>query len=267
VASLLAETGVAVVAVSTVEGAIYNPAGLDVDRLLALRREHGDTFVHRYPEAEAIEKEQLLGLEVDLLVPCARVWSVHRDNVGAVRAWLVVAGANAPVTPAAEEVLARKGIVYIPGFVANCGGILSSRMNGLGFDDDDVRQVVESKYAARVARLLDLSERLGVGFPALARAVAWRNVREMDVAIEGWSPKERMQRLIRRLGEVGFRGVWERVAGDLYASGRFRSRWTRSAALSRFVRRSIGGWEIDPAFLREAIETRGVEGGKAWNLL
>jgi glutamate dehydrogenase (NAD(P)+) len=131
-AQLLARDGARIVAVSTKKGAIYNPAGLDVDRLAKIGAEWGSQMVDHYTEAERIPKEQLLEIPVDLLSPCARHDSIHAANAASIRCRAVSAGANNPVTPEAIQKLFDREILYVPDFVSNCGGVLGGTMEFAG---------------------------------------------------------------------------------------------------------------------------------------
>ncbi|MHA1209505.1 MAG: Glu/Leu/Phe/Val family dehydrogenase [Candidatus Freyarchaeota archaeon] len=119
------KNGAKLVAVSTVLGAIYNPDGLDVSKLLQLKKEHGDRVVLEYSDAERIPKEELFTLPVDTLVPGARPDVINSQNADNIRAKLICPGANIPVTPEAEKILLRKGVVSVPDFIANGGGVLT----------------------------------------------------------------------------------------------------------------------------------------------
>jgi glutamate dehydrogenase/leucine dehydrogenase len=68
----------------------------------------------------------LLALDVDVLLPCAREDVVTAANAGAVRAALIVEGANGPTTPDAEAILSEKGVVVVPDILANAGGVIAS---------------------------------------------------------------------------------------------------------------------------------------------
>jgi glutamate dehydrogenase (NAD(P)+) len=131
-AQILAGRGARIVAVSTTRGALYNPAGLDVDRLARLSAESGSHVVDRYREADRIPREELLQLPVDLLSPCARHNSIHSQNVGAIRCRVISAGANNPVSAEAARLLFDRGIFYVPDFVSNCGGVLGGTMEFAG---------------------------------------------------------------------------------------------------------------------------------------
>ncbi|HUP47357.1 MAG TPA: Glu/Leu/Phe/Val dehydrogenase dimerization domain-containing protein [Thermoanaerobaculia bacterium] len=120
----LRELGAKVVAVSDVTGAIHSPGGLDVDALRAIVA--AKRPVTAFEAAKRISNEELLRLDVDILVPAALENAIHADNAAAVRARLIVEGANAPVTPAADEVLESRGIVVVPDILANAGGVTVS---------------------------------------------------------------------------------------------------------------------------------------------
>jgi glutamate dehydrogenase (NAD(P)+) len=117
-----ARAGARIIGVSTVHGLLADPAGLDVEELLALRDAHGDHFVEHGP-VSVRPKEDLFALECDVLVPGARphvITTALAERGG----WAVVApGANVPYAPGALETLAARGIVALPDFVSNSGGV------------------------------------------------------------------------------------------------------------------------------------------------
>jgi len=116
--------GARVTAVSDVRGAIRNDAGLHVPALV----EHvsaGGTL-DDFPDAEPLPRDELLTLDVDILVPAALEGAITMANAGEVRAKLVGEGANGPVTPAAAEILADRGVVMIPDILCNAGGVTVS---------------------------------------------------------------------------------------------------------------------------------------------
>jgi glutamate dehydrogenase (NAD(P)+) len=115
-------SGARVVAVSTIEGALVDPAGLDVDGLLALRARHGDAFVNHGP-VPVRPREELFAVECDVLVPGARPFVITPASAGGLRCAAVVPAANIPYAPGATEALAARGILALPDFVSNAGGI------------------------------------------------------------------------------------------------------------------------------------------------
>lgn len=123
-ARFLSEAGVRVVAVSDQYGAVLNEAGLDLDALDAHVRDGGT--VVGFPLADPLDNEQLLELEVDALLPCAIEGVITQDNARQIRARTVIEGANGPTTPAADRILAERGVVVVPDILANAGGVIVS---------------------------------------------------------------------------------------------------------------------------------------------
>ena len=114
--------GARVVGVSTVEGSIADPDGLDVEALLELRAQHGDALV-RHATMPLRPREDVFALECDVVVPGARPDSVTPNIVAGLRCAVVSPGANAPYGPGALGALHARGIVALPDFVANSGGV------------------------------------------------------------------------------------------------------------------------------------------------
>jgi glutamate dehydrogenase (NAD(P)+) len=121
-ALVCARAGARVVAISTIEGALVDPAGLDVDELLELRTRHGNAFVH-HARVPAHPREALFAVECDVLVPGARPHVITPESVTELRCAAVVPVANVPYAPGATEALAAHGILALPDFVTNAGGI------------------------------------------------------------------------------------------------------------------------------------------------
>jgi glutamate dehydrogenase (NAD(P)+) len=117
-----ATAGARVVAVSTIQGALVDPAGLDVDELLALRERHGDLLVDHAP-VPARPREALFAVECDVLVPGARPHVIAPESAAELRCAAVVPAANVPYAPGATDALAARGILALPDFVTNAGGI------------------------------------------------------------------------------------------------------------------------------------------------
>jgi glutamate dehydrogenase (NAD(P)+) len=166
-AALLARAGARVVAVSTSRGGLHDPEGLDVAQLRAAATEDGSGFVERFT-ARRIAASDVPTLPLDYLCPCAVGETLHEGNADDVAARAVVPGANVPCTPAAERRLAERGIVCVPDFLANCGGVLGGTMEFAGVGDGGIHAFVEGEIAPRIGRVLDLAAARRV----LPRAVA-----------------------------------------------------------------------------------------------
>ncbi|MFD0011231.1 Glu/Leu/Phe/Val dehydrogenase dimerization domain-containing protein [[Kitasatospora] papulosa] len=119
-ARFLADAGLSIVAVADVKGTIANPAGLDVEALLAARDAHGavDRGALRAEDQE-LPGDAWLGTDAEILVPAAVSYAVDAVNQAAIRARWVVEAANMPVLPEAEALLVGRGITVLPDVVVN----------------------------------------------------------------------------------------------------------------------------------------------------
>ena len=121
----LARYGVKVIAVSDVQGGLYNAAGLDVLALENYVAQNGS--LGGFPGAEPIANEQLLLLPCDILVPAALERQITAANAGRVRCRILAEAANGPTTPDADEILnQRPEIFIIPDVLCNAGGVVVS---------------------------------------------------------------------------------------------------------------------------------------------
>ena len=121
---MASQYGCKVVGVSDMYGAIYNPRGLDIERVLQTLRETGT--VTEYADAQRLSNEELLVAECDILIPAALENQITYDNAGNIQASLIVEGANGPTTPEADEILQRRGVFIVPDILANAGGVTVS---------------------------------------------------------------------------------------------------------------------------------------------
>jgi glutamate dehydrogenase (NAD(P)+) len=121
----LVERGAILVGVGVSDSAIYAEGGVDVDELLAHRREAGT--LHGYPGATDLPSPQaILEQPCDVLVPAAIEHQITKENAGRVRAALVAEGANGPVDPDGDRILCEAGKVVLPDLYANAGGVVVS---------------------------------------------------------------------------------------------------------------------------------------------
>ncbi len=124
-ARLFSRAGARVVGISDVNGGIYDPAGLDVEKALNCKRREG-CFVKEELGAEEITNRELLELECDLLVPAAIESQITADNAPRLRCRMIVEGANAPTTAEADTIISERGIYLVPDILANAGGVVVS---------------------------------------------------------------------------------------------------------------------------------------------
>lgn len=179
-ARFLARAGVRVVAVSDAVGVVSNPAGLDVEALLAGRDEFGqlDRATLR-PEDATAPRSTWLDHECDVLVPAAISYVIGPDEAPRVRARWVVEGANVPVTAPAEALLEDRGVRVVPDFVANSS--TNSWWWWVLFGDvaptiDDSYALIREVMRDLVTRMLERSAHAGCSLRAAAVGIAEENL-------------------------------------------------------------------------------------------
>jgi glutamate dehydrogenase (NAD(P)+) len=160
-AKAMHDAGARVVAVSTIEGALVDPDGLDVPLLLGLRREHGDRLVHE-AGLDVQPREALFGVECDVLVPGARPDVITAGSASTLRASAIVPAANIPYADGAVEALHEAGILALPDFVSNAGGVhLYEAPPCKGDDPEACLDAVEQLVAETATRVLDAAQAAG----------------------------------------------------------------------------------------------------------
>jgi glutamate dehydrogenase (NAD(P)+) len=121
---LLSEAGARVVAITDVHGGVARADGLDVPFLQRHLGEHGT--IAGAPGTRPIENDELFGLDVDVLVLAALEGQITAANADTVRARILAEAANGPVTPDADPILRRNGVVTLPDILCNAGGVIVS---------------------------------------------------------------------------------------------------------------------------------------------
>lgn len=123
-AKLMSQAGFKIVSIIEWDGAVYNPNGLDIEKLFAHRHETGS--IREFPEGEDIDREEALFLNCDVLLPAAKENVITSHNADKVRAKILCEGANGPTTAVADAILAEKKVFVIPDILANAGGVTVS---------------------------------------------------------------------------------------------------------------------------------------------
>ncbi len=115
------DRGYTVVAVSDSKNGVFATDGLDISEVFTSKKKNGLLGL-----GKQITNEELLELDVDILVPAALENVIHHDNAKNINARAIIEMANGPVTPEADEILAKKGIILVPDVLANSGGVTVS---------------------------------------------------------------------------------------------------------------------------------------------
>jgi glutamate dehydrogenase (NAD(P)+) len=152
-ARFLAERGARLVAASDSRGAIADPDGLDVAALIA--HKCAGLVLAEYPGGKPMAREDLVGVACEIWIPAARPDTLTADNVGRLQARLVLQGANIPATGVAEEEMHRRGILSVPDFVANAGGVICAAVEYHGGTQAQAFAAIEERIRSNTRETLD----------------------------------------------------------------------------------------------------------------
>jgi glutamate dehydrogenase (NAD(P)+) len=136
-----------VVAISDSKGGIYDPDGLDLEKLDKAKEETGS--VQNYEGGTKMTNEQLLESDVDILIPAALENQITGSNADNIKARMVLELANGPVTPEADRLLHERGVLDLPDFLVNSGGVIGSyfewvqNIGGYYWSADEVYQKLD----------------------------------------------------------------------------------------------------------------------------
>ena len=189
-ASLLhGTTGSTIVAVSDSKGGIYNNLGLEPRKVLRHKSETGSVI--DFTEAENISNEQLLELGVTILCPSALELVITEENAPRIKAKIVAALANGPVTPEADEILDSNGVFVIPDFLCNAGGVTVSYFEWVQcldkyyWDEEQVHQRLSRHMKNAFQSVLTESLKRKISMRLAAYIVAVARVAEA-MRLRGW---------------------------------------------------------------------------------
>ena len=164
--------GLKVVAVSDVNGGVTGFS--NVSSIFDYANANGSVI--GAPGTENISNEELLGLDVDVLVPAALADAITESTAPKIRAKIVVEGANAPTTPAGDEIMNDKGILVVPDILANSGGVIVSYFEWVQDKQNyfwSASEVKENLNSILMRSITEVSER------SASQQVTWREAANM----------------------------------------------------------------------------------------
>lgn len=182
-AKRFAELGAVVVAVSTAEGAVHDPHGLDVARLLELKNEFGDSLVEKYDGGRRVELGQELFVDADVVVPAARQDVIAEEDVASIKGKVLVEGANLPTSKKAQQILNERGVTVIPDFIANAGAVvgagvaMDARYSAFRPDAGAILELISTKMRANARMVVEAARSGGVTTHEAATKLAQQRVR------------------------------------------------------------------------------------------
>jgi glutamate dehydrogenase (NAD(P)+) len=158
-ARFLAEQGAVLVGAADSAGAVHDPQGIDIARLRQIKQE--GRSVLDYPGGRKLERDDVIDIECDIWIPAARPDVLNESNVGRVKTRLVLQGANIPCTRGAEENMHRRGILNVPDFIANAGGVICAAMEYHGASQTEAFGTIAEKLRQNTKDVLDVVKKNG----------------------------------------------------------------------------------------------------------
>jgi len=177
------------VAASDSRGGIYCASGMDPEHVIQWKKDHGR--LEGYPGSEAISNADLLELDVDVLYPSALENVINRENADRIRAKIICELANGPTTPTADKILHDKGVLVLPDFLANAGGVTVSYFEQVQniyqyyWSIERVHTRLDRKMTDAFHAVWETAEREGVHMRLAAYLVAVQRVAQA-VLDRGW---------------------------------------------------------------------------------
>ena len=190
-AALLGEEilGLKLVAASDSKGGVYNPKGIEAKALVDYKLRSG--VLQGFPGAEYISNEDLLAMEVTVLFPAALENVITKENADKVRCKISCELANGPTTPEADAILYDKGVLLLPDFLANAGGVTVSYFEQVQntynyyWELHEVHRRLDEKMTRAFHAVYEMSQREKINMRQAAYLVSVARVAEA-CKLRGW---------------------------------------------------------------------------------
>ncbi len=175
-AKFLSEKGAKIVAVSDSKGCIRSPRGIGFEELSRVKKETG--AVTRYKPGKVLKNEEIFELPVDILIPSAIPDAINQKNVDRVKAKIIVEASNIPMQRELEERLHKRGVMVVPDFVANAGGLISSFVEYRGGTIKAAFNLIKNKVRKNTKQVLDMSKKSAASPREVAQLIAKNRIRK-----------------------------------------------------------------------------------------
>jgi glutamate dehydrogenase (NAD(P)+) len=183
-ARFLTDQGATLIGACDSRGAIYNARGLDIEALMALKAAGQSVADHR--DGQSLARDAVIDMACDIWIPAARPDVIHEGNVRRLKTKLVIEGANIPITAGAEKRLHQQGVLCVPDFIANAGGVICAALEYHGASETAALQVIEEKLRHNTRQVLATAARDDIPPRQAALQLAERRVRKA-MSYRRWS--------------------------------------------------------------------------------
>ncbi len=151
------ERGAKLIATSDSKGTVYNPGGINIQELIKVKETTGSVI--NYKDCEVRKTSDLLNISTEIFIPAARPDVINESNSDVLDAKLIIEGANIPITVEAEKSLHDRGILIIPDFVANAGGVITASVEYHGGTETQAFDRIKSTISRNTKEILDMVKR------------------------------------------------------------------------------------------------------------
>lgn len=186
-ARLLAAKGAVLVAASDSRGTLADDGGLDVAALIALKA--GGGALQDHPRGRKLPGDAIIDVACDIWIPAARPDVIRADNVARLQTKIVAEGANIPCTPEAEAALAARGVLVLPDFIANAGGVICAAVEYRRGSEADAFAAIDEKIRANTTAVLQRAAADGM-LPRTAAVALARTRLERAMLTRRWDHAE-----------------------------------------------------------------------------
>lgn len=155
-ARFLAEKGAVLVGAVDIHGGRADPEGMSTDELFRIKGEGGKVL--DYPGGREIASDEIIDVPCDIWVPAARPDVITMNNVSRLQTKIVAQGANIPASPEAEAALGARGVVILPDFIVNAGGVICGAVEYQGSGEYQALTTISEKITYNTRRVLQTAK-------------------------------------------------------------------------------------------------------------
>jgi glutamate dehydrogenase/leucine dehydrogenase len=152
-AKYLSQMGAKVISISDIYGMVFNEEGINVGEAILVTKETGS--VKNYRPGEEYQREKIFEVETDIFVPAATTDAINISTAPLLKTKIIIEGANIAITEKAEEYLINKGVLVIPDFVANSGGLIGSYTEFIRKTHKETFEIIKEKISMAMNQVLD----------------------------------------------------------------------------------------------------------------
>ena len=152
-ARFLSNMGAKIISLSDIYGMIFNEEGINVEEAIQVAQKTGS--VKNYRPGEEHEREKIFEVETDIFIPAATTDAINFNTAPLLNTKVIIEGANIAITEEAESYLIYKGVMVIPDFVANSGGLIGSYTEFIKKTQKDTYEIIKEKISMAMNQVLN----------------------------------------------------------------------------------------------------------------